>query len=247
MSAPITWCRTGTEARSGPLQPSRSTYSPGARTPMTRPRDHRPTPGNPPGTRPLHDLNPAHCPFLPSSLALGIPRHPGHGKQPSYRSPQPAHRGLNLCAMTPPAPPMAAATTPRRPSRTLRSTTGSSPSGEPRRSPRSGSPPRTTSRAAICPRCRRRFPRCRPPLPQVPAYGYPQAAPHPAPLQQAPTAYIPQQAAGPVATLPSSRCSRRAPWARATRRCARRTPSRRTRPAPAPYQDPYNNGQYRGY
>ncbi|EFG64198.1 conserved hypothetical protein, partial [Streptomyces sp. SPB074] len=28
----------------------------------------------------------------------------GRTKQPSYRSPQPAHRGLNLCAMTSPRP-----------------------------------------------------------------------------------------------------------------------------------------------
>src|SRR5439155_26355747 len=55
-----------------------------------------PPAGNPRGARPLQDLYLDRRPFLPSSLALGIPRHCEHSKQPSYRSPQLAHRGLNL-------------------------------------------------------------------------------------------------------------------------------------------------------
>ena len=62
--------------------------------------------GQPPVTRRELGLytirTPDRRPFLPSSLALGIPSHCRHAKQPSYRSPQPAHRGLNLCAMTSP-------------------------------------------------------------------------------------------------------------------------------------------------
>ena len=71
---------------------------------------------------------------------------------------------------------MAAATTPP-PSRTPRSTTASSPSGAPRRSPRSGCPAAydtgssQPARAALgAARSSRR------PLPQPPAYGYPQRA-----------------------------------------------------------------------
>ncbi len=153
------------------------------------------TAGNAPGTRPLHEFRLAVRPFSMNSLALGIASHPGRGKQPSYRSPQPAHRGLNLCAMTSPAPCMAA-DTPPLPSRTPRSTTRSWPSGAPRRSPRSGSPPRTRRKPVICPHFPRR---CRPPGGTVPAVlRLPQPAmPQPAPLQQAHTAYIPQQATAP--------------------------------------------------
>ncbi|MFE1310483.1 DUF6643 family protein [Streptomyces sp. NPDC058755] len=81
------------------------------------------------------------------------------------------------------------------------------------------------------------------PSPQVPAYGYPQV--QPAPLQQAPTAYIPQQASaprgypGPQAPQPPR------PMAGGTGYEAMRPAA--PRPAPAPYQDPYNNQQYRGY
>ena len=65
-----------------------------------------------------------------------------------------------------------------------------------------------------------------PAAPSQPSYGYPQA-PQPAPLHQAPTAYIPQQA-----TVPRGY--------EAMRPAA-------PRPAPVPYQDPYNSQQYRGY
>ncbi|GAA3901780.1 DUF6643 family protein [Streptomyces sp. NPDC003631] len=86
------------------------------------------------------------------------------------------------------------------------------------------------------------------PSPQVPAYGYPQAAPHPAPLQQAPTAYIPQQAAGPRGYPAQQQMQPPRPMGtgyEAMRPAAPRPAA--PRPAPAPYQDPYNNGQYRGY
>ncbi|WP_333778589.1 DUF6643 family protein [Streptomyces sp. IBSBF 3136] len=84
------------------------------------------------------------------------------------------------------------------------------------------------------------------PSPQVPSYGYgyPQMQ-QPAPLQQAPTAYIPQQASaprgypGPQAPQPPR------PMAGGTGYEAMRPAA--PRPAPAPYQDPYNNQQYRGY
>ena len=78
----------------------------------------------------------------------------------------------------------------------------------------------------------------------APAYGYPQT-PQPAPLQQAPTAYIPQQASaprgypGPQAPQPQ----RPMPGGNGYEAMRPTAP----RPAPAPYQDPYNNQQYRGY
>jgi hypothetical protein len=88
-------------------------------------------------------------------------------------------------------------------------------------------------------------------LPALPAgpsqssYGYPQAQ-QPAPLQQAPAAYIPQQATaargypGPQPPQPQR------PMAAGTGYEAMRPAA--ARPAPAPYQDPYNNQQqYRGY
>ncbi|MET7915476.1 DUF6643 family protein [Streptomyces avermitilis] len=79
---------------------------------------------------------------------------------------------------------------------------------------------------------------------QVPAYGYPQAQ-QPAPLQQAPTAYIPQQAAAPRG-YPGAQPQQPRPMATGTGYEAMRPAA--PRPAPAPYQDPYNNGQqYRGY
>nr|WP_308185420.1 DUF6643 family protein [Streptomyces sp. MNU76] len=97
--------------------------------------------------------------------------------------------------------------------------------------------PRTTRRAATCPPSR---PRCR--LSQ-PAYGYPQAQ-QPSPLQQAPNAYIPQQAAGPRGYPGAQPPQQQRPMAgyEAMRPAA-------PRPAPAvPYQqDPYNGQQYRGY
>ncbi|MBN0043635.1 hypothetical protein JS756_05855 [Streptomyces actuosus] len=81
-----------------------------------------------------------------------------------------------------------------------------------------------------------------PAAPSQPSYGYPQAQ-QPAPLQQAPTAYIPQQAAprgypGPQPQQP--RAAAPSMGYEAMRPAA-------PRPAPAPYQDPYNNQQYRGY
>jgi hypothetical protein len=83
------------------------------------------------------------------------------------------------------------------------------------------------------------------PSQQQPGYGY-QQMPQPTPLQQAPTAYIPQQAAAPRG-YPG-------PQPQQPRQAAPGTGYEAMRPAaprPAPpqqYQDPYNNGQqYRGY
>jgi hypothetical protein len=80
---------------------------------------------------------------------------------------------------------------------------------------------------------------------QGPAYGYPQAQ-QPTPLQQAaPAAYIPQQVGprgypGPQAPQPPR------PMMGGTGYEAMRPAA--PRPAPTPYQDPYQNGQqYRGY
>ncbi|MEV7194225.1 DUF6643 family protein [Streptomyces sp. NPDC093510] len=72
-----------------------------------------------------------------------------------------------------------------------------------------------------------------------PAYGYTQA-PQPAPLQQAPAPYIPQQAAAPRG-YPGAQPQRPAPGTgyEAMRPAA-------PRPAPATYEDPYNR-PYRGY
>lgn len=79
--------------------------------------------------------------------------------------------------------------------------------------------------------------------PSQPAYGYPQAQ-QPSPLQQAPNAYIPQQAAGPRGYPGAQPPQQQRPMAgyEAMRPAA-------PRPAPAvPYQqDPYNGQQYRGY
>ncbi|MGW1541622.1 DUF6643 family protein [Streptomyces sp. NPDC002309] len=80
-----------------------------------------------------------------------------------------------------------------------------------------------------------------PAAPSQPMYGYPQAQ-QPAPLQQAPTAYIPQQA-GPPRGYPGPQQPR--PAAPGTGYEAMRPAA--PRPNPAPYQDPYNNQQYRGY
>lgn len=78
----------------------------------------------------------------------------------------------------------------------------------------------------------------------APHYGYPQA-PQPAPLQQAPTAYIPQQATAPRG-YPGQQPPQPRPMAQGTGYEAMRPAA--PRPAPAPYQDPYNNQQqYRGY
>jgi hypothetical protein len=82
-------------------------------------------------------------------------------------------------------------------------------------------------------------------LPALPAgpssYGYQQAQ-QPSPLQQAPAPYIPQQAGAPRG-YPSPQQPR--PMSGNTGYEAMRPAA--PRPAPAPYQDPYNNQQYRGY
>ncbi|MEV7990381.1 DUF6643 family protein [Streptomyces sp. NPDC086077] len=81
-----------------------------------------------------------------------------------------------------------------------------------------------------------------PAAPSQPAYGYPQTQHH-APLQQAPTAYIPQQA-GPPRGYPGPQQPRpAAPGGTGYEAMRPAAP----RPNPAPYQDPYNNQQYRGY
>ncbi|MFF7236837.1 DUF6643 family protein [Streptomyces collinus] len=85
------------------------------------------------------------------------------------------------------------------------------------------------------------------PSPQVPSYGsygYPQTQ-QPAPLQQAPTAYIPQQASAPRGYPGPQAPQPQRPMAGGTGYEAMRPAA--PRPAPAPYQDPYNNQQYRGY
>ncbi|MER6470777.1 DUF6643 family protein [Streptomyces collinus] len=85
------------------------------------------------------------------------------------------------------------------------------------------------------------------PSPQVPSYGsygYPQMQ-QPAPLQQAPTAYIPQQASAPRGYPGPQGPQPQRPMAGGTGYEAMRPAA--PRPAPAPYQDPYNNQPYRGY
>ncbi|MET7475674.1 DUF6643 family protein [Streptomyces sp. NPDC005648] len=86
-------------------------------------------------------------------------------------------------------------------------------------------------------------------LPALPAgpsqssYGYPQAQ-QPSPLQQAPAAYIPQQATAPRGYPgPQQPQQPQRPMAGGYEAMRPATP----RPAPAPYQDPYNQQQYRGY
>ncbi|MGW2642672.1 DUF6643 family protein [Streptomyces sp. NPDC001348] len=80
------------------------------------------------------------------------------------------------------------------------------------------------------------------PSQQAPAYGYPQAQ-QPAPLQQAPTAYIPQQATAPRG-YPGAQPQQPRPMAQGTGYEAMRPAAPRQA---APYQEPYNNQQYRGY
>ncbi|WP_405856299.1 hypothetical protein OG407_07750 [Streptomyces sp. NBC_01515] len=90
------------------------------------------------------------------------------------------------------------------------------------------------------------LPSALPALPPGPSqnYGYPQAQ-QPAPLQQAPAAYIPQQA--PPRGYPGQQQQQPRPMAAPAGYEAMRPAA--PRPAPAPYQqDPYNNQQqYRGY
>ncbi|MEU1852231.1 DUF6643 family protein [Streptomyces sp. NPDC019990] len=82
-----------------------------------------------------------------------------------------------------------------------------------------------------------------PAAPSQPAYGYPQA-PQPAPLQQAPAAYIPQQATAPRGYGgPQPQQPRPAASGAGYEAMRPATP----RPTPAPYQDPYNSQQYGGY
>ncbi|MEH0420958.1 DUF6643 family protein [Streptomyces sp. B21-083] len=80
------------------------------------------------------------------------------------------------------------------------------------------------------------------PSQQAHSYGYPQAQ-QPSPLQQAPAAYIPQQA--PPRGYPAGQPMQQQRPAVATGYEAMRPAA--PRPAPTPYQDPYNNQQYRGY
>ncbi|EST20175.1 DUF6643 family protein [Streptomyces roseochromogenus] len=80
------------------------------------------------------------------------------------------------------------------------------------------------------------------PSPQAPAYGYPQM-PQPAPLQQAPTAYIPQQASAPRGYPGPQAPQQQRPMGTGYEAMRPAAP----RPTPAPYQDPYNNQHYRGY
>jgi hypothetical protein len=82
------------------------------------------------------------------------------------------------------------------------------------------------------------------PSPQAPAYGYPHT-PQPAPLQQAPTAYIPQQASAPRG-YPGPQAPQPRPMAPQGNGYEAMRPAA-PRPMQAPYQDPYNNQQYRGY
>ncbi|WP_394435953.1 DUF6643 family protein [Streptomyces sp. SGAir0957] len=92
------------------------------------------------------------------------------------------------------------------------------------------------------------LPAALPALPAAPSpqYGYApqQHAPMQPAMQAAPTAYIPQQAAGPRGYPgPQAQPQRPAPGTgyESMRPAA-------PRPAPAPYEDPYNNRQqYRGY
>ncbi|CAM5745923.1 hypothetical protein [Streptomyces afghaniensis 772] [Streptomyces afghaniensis] len=81
-----------------------------------------------------------------------------------------------------------------------------------------------------------------PAAPSQPAYGYPQAQ-QPAPLQQAPAAYIPQQATAPRG-YPGPQPQQPRPAAPAGYEAMRPAAPR---PAQLLYQDPYNNQQYRGY
>jgi len=82
-----------------------------------------------------------------------------------------------------------------------------------------------------------------PAAPSQPAYGYPQA-PQPAPLQQAHAPHIPQQAGAPRG-YPGPQPQPPRPMAPAAGYEAMRPAA--PRPAPAQYQDPYQNQQYRGY
>ncbi|MFK4148706.1 DUF6643 family protein [Streptomyces sp. NPDC004065] len=83
-----------------------------------------------------------------------------------------------------------------------------------------------------------------PAAPSQPSYGYPQT-PQPAPLQQAPAAYIPQQATAPRGYPGPQQPQPPRPMTPGTGYEAMRPAA--PRPMAAPYQDPYGNQQYRGY
>ncbi|MEU0675403.1 DUF6643 family protein [Streptomyces sp. NPDC006172] len=84
-----------------------------------------------------------------------------------------------------------------------------------------------------------------PAAPLQPSYGYPQAQ-QPAPLQQAPAAYIPPQASAPRG-YPGPQAQQPRPAGPVAGYEAMRPAA--PRPAAQQYQDPYNNQQqqYRGY
>ncbi|CAL9594488.1 hypothetical protein SUDANB6_05327 [Streptomyces sp. enrichment culture] len=91
-----------------------------------------------------------------------------------------------------------------------------------------------------------------PAAPSQPVHGYPAQTPQHAPLQQAPAPHIPQQATAPYipqqATAPRGYPGPQPPRPAAPGPVgyeAMRPAA--PRPAPAPYQDPYDNQQYRGY
>ncbi|MFE0450646.1 DUF6643 family protein [Streptomyces sp. NPDC058914] len=83
-----------------------------------------------------------------------------------------------------------------------------------------------------------------PAAPSQPSYGYPQAQ-QPAPLQQAPAAYIPPQATAPRG-YPGPQPQQPRPAAPGMGYEAMRPAAPRPA-APQQYQDPYNQQQYRGY
>ncbi|MFF3500341.1 MULTISPECIES: DUF6643 family protein [unclassified Streptomyces] len=82
-----------------------------------------------------------------------------------------------------------------------------------------------------------------PAAPSQPSYGYPQMQ-QPAPLQQAPAAYIPPQATAPRG-YPGPQAQQPRPAAPGMGYEAMRPAA--PRPAAPQYQDPYGNQQYRGY
>lgn len=81
--------------------------------------------------------------------------------------------------------------------------------------------------------------------PSQPSYGYPQAQ-QPAPLQQAPAAYIPQQAAAPRG-YPGAQPQQPRPAGPGMGTGYEAMRPAAPRPPQAPHQEPYNNQQYRGY
>ncbi|MFJ1730128.1 DUF6643 family protein [Streptomyces sp. NPDC088254] len=84
-----------------------------------------------------------------------------------------------------------------------------------------------------------------PSAPSQPSYGYPQMQ-QPAPLQQAPAAYIPQQASAPRG-YPGPQAQQQPRPAGPVAGYEAMRPAA-PRPAAQQYQDPYNNQQqYRGY